>query len=123
MRRIVAVSAVGMLLGCDGKTDFNFSKTSNRAWNVGNIEVLNPYLVEPAGDAPAAMYFTVTNKGGATDSLLSVQVAGVPKAELHVTMPTSHSGGSMDHSAMMMTPVAGLEVPAHGKLALSPGGA
>ena len=88
---------------------------------VGSLTISNPYLVAPAGDAPAVMYFTIQNGGETPDTLTHIQVAGATSAELHREVADSmHAIGAMTNMTMVPMPVA--EIPAHGWLRLAPGG-
>ncbi|HXC24732.1 MAG TPA: copper chaperone PCu(A)C, partial [Gemmatimonadaceae bacterium] len=98
--------------------------------SAGALTIAGVYLVTPAGDAPAAMYFTIENTGPTTDTLTGVHVAGVTAAELHteVMSPMPHSPRqpmspampAMNMATMVATPA--VPVPAHSTLRLAPGG-
>lgn len=62
----------------------------------------------------AAAYFTLANSGG-RDRLLSVDAAGVGQASIH---QTSMNGGIMRMRALPQ----GIEIPAQGRVLLSPSG-
>ena len=64
---------------------------------------------------PAAAYLTIANPGGAADALLSAVSPGAASVELHETAMASDG-------MMGMHPVARLDVPAGGSVALAPGG-
>jgi hypothetical protein len=69
------------------------------------------YVREPANGINAAAYFTVFNTSGTADRLQSVTSGAGAQTSLHL-----ESGG-----AMQDVPAAGLTVPAHGSLSLTPG--
>ncbi|MBS1254070.1 MAG: hypothetical protein MAG451_03126 [Anaerolineales bacterium] len=76
--------------------------------------------VEGAWSRPAtaggtgAVYVTVTNEGGAADSLLGAQSEIAEAVELHET--------TMENDVMRMQPVSSVEVPAGGRVTFEPGG-
>jgi copper(I)-binding protein len=85
-------------------------------FKVGSLEIEHPWSrATPAGATVAGGYFTIINEGSAPDRLLSISSDVSEKAELHEM--------GVKDGVMTMRPVAGgLEVPAGGKVALSPGG-
>jgi copper(I)-binding protein len=85
-------------------------------FKVGDLEIEHPWSrATPAGATVAGGYFTIINGGSAPDRLLSISSDVSEKAELHEM--------GVKDGVMTMRPVAGgLEVPAGGKVALSPGG-
>lgn len=66
------------------------------------------------GQTSGAIYMTIVNDGDAPDRLVSAKGSLSATSELH---NSDMSGGMAS-----MKPVAGLDVPAHGKVALAPGG-
>ncbi|PBB95830.1 MULTISPECIES: copper chaperone PCu(A)C [unclassified Mesorhizobium] len=85
-------------------------------FKAGDLEVGHPWSrATPPGAKVAGGYFTVTNKGGSPDRLLSISSDISDKAELHEM--------SVKDGVMTMRPVSGgLVIPAGGKVALKPGG-
>lgn len=85
-------------------------------FKVGDLEIGHPWSrATPAGAKVAGGYFTITNKGGTADRLLSISSDISDRAELHEM--------AVKDGVMTMRPVAGgLEIPADGKVALAPGG-
>ncbi len=90
-------------------------------------EVWSRPVAVPAQDSAAGLadmphagfngvvYLQVENRGGAADRLLRAQAEVCAVTELHQTI--------MQEGRMMMQPVTnGLEIPARGRLELSPGG-
>lgn len=71
--------------------------------------VRDAYVREPADPAEAAAYFTITNDGGADDTLTSV-AASTGHASMHTTIGPK------------MVSLSSAPVPAHGSLDFSPGG-
>ena len=66
-------------------------------------------------DQPAAAYLSIVNASGTADALLSASSPGAASVELHETAMASDG-------MMGMHPVARLDVPAGGSVALAPGG-
>jgi periplasmic copper chaperone A len=77
------------------------------------IHIEAPWARASAGMTGAA-YLTVKNDGDAADKLLAVSTPAATKAELHSM--------SMEGNVMRMRPVLDIPVPAHGSVALKPGG-
>ncbi|RWL78616.1 MAG: copper chaperone PCu(A)C [Mesorhizobium sp.] len=84
-------------------------------FKVGDLEIEHPWSrATPPGAKVAGGYFTVVNKGSASDRLLSISSDISDKAELHEM--------GVKDGVMIMRPVeGGLEIPAGGKVALKPG--
>lgn len=72
--------------------------------------------LSPVAGRPAALYFTLTGRDGATDRLVAIDSAVVKRIELHESM-----GGGMD-GMTTMKPLAGVDVPARGSALFQPGG-
>lgn len=85
-------------------------------FKVGDLEIEHPWSrATPAGATVAGGYFTIINKGGTPDRLLSISSDVSEKAELHEM--------GVKDGVMTMRPVeGGLDIPAGGKVALAPGG-
>ncbi|MBN9222756.1 MAG: copper chaperone PCu(A)C [Mesorhizobium sp.] len=85
-------------------------------FKVGDLEIEHPWSrATPAGAKVAGGYFTIINKGGTSDRLLSISSDVSDKAELHEM--------GVKDGVMTMRPVeGGLDIPAGGKVALAPGG-
>ena len=82
-------------------------------YKLGGLEIGHPYAIASAGQT-AAGYFSVTNHGGAADSLVAIRTE-FPRSEVHST-ETDASGISR------MQAVPTLEIPAGGSVELKPGG-
>jgi protein SCO1/2 len=80
------------------------------------VDVERAYIVLPAGNAPAAVYFVARNPGAQPDSLRALSIDALGTATLH---ETAH-----DHATNVasMRAVTGIEVPPRGALQLAPGG-
>ena len=83
---------------------------------VGEISVTDAYIPQPASADVAAAYFTVTERGGQGDVLLSATSVPVAQAAL---MQESVSGA--DAETMTDLP-HGLAIPAQTSVELGPGG-
>jgi protein SCO1/2 len=81
------------------------------------LRVERAYLVIPVGEAPAALYFSASNRGSATDSIVAVEVPGAGVATMHEHQHDMATGN------MRMVPVAAYPVGAGATLRLAPGGA
>jgi len=77
----------------------------------GGIVVGGAYVRQPANGINAAAYFTVYNTSGQADQLQSVQAGAGAQTMLHQDEP---------NGTMKALP-AGVTVPAHGKVVLTPG--
>ena len=74
------------------------------------------YVVIPAGQGPAALYFVATNPFATADTIVSIGTEAIGPATLHQSMQDKVAG------TVHMMPVAALEVPARGSARLAPGG-
>jgi periplasmic copper chaperone A len=80
---------------------------------LGQLQITNARLPEPASPDEAVIYLTVKNRGATDDELTGVSA--------------DFAGGGMlmreqtQGSATQMQPLDGLVIPAHGQAALSPG--
>jgi copper(I)-binding protein len=83
------------------------------AARIGQLQILNPFLPDPASPAVASVYLTVRNTGASADRLVAVTS---PLA--HTTMLMTEEG---DGATGTMAPLAGLAIPAHGTATLQPG--
>lgn len=81
--------------------------------HVGSLEIIHPFLPDPASPTVAAVYLTVRNTGPTADQLVS---ATSPVARTSMLM-TEATGGQSE----VMAPLADLVIPAHGTAALQPG--
>ena len=81
------------------------------AARVGDLEVIDPFLPDPASPSVAAIYLTVKNTGARPDALIS---ASSPISADSMLMKENGHGSSM---AML----AELRIPAHGQASLKPG--
>lgn len=97
-----------MLPACGGR-----SSASAVAARVGDIEVLDAYLPDPASPSVAALYLTVRNTGAHADALIGASSPISASASMH--------SETADGMAETMTPIARVPVPAHGEATLAPG--
>ena len=74
------------------------------------------YVVIPAGQGPAALYFVATNPFAMADTIVSIGTEAIGPATLHQSMQDNVAG------TVHMMPVTALEVPTRGSARLAPGG-
>ena len=72
----------------------------------------------PAGLSTGVGYGAVVNDGPRPDRLVSASSPAARTVELHQSMMSNGPGGAMSH----MAPLAGVDVPAHGRVAFAPEG-
>lgn len=83
-------------------------------WSVGSITLSDPFARATAGKAKAGGgFFMITNKGDA-DRLIAAKADVSAVTELHTHI---HEG-----NVMKMRQVEAIDIPAHGTVALKPGG-
>jgi periplasmic copper chaperone A len=80
---------------------------------VGSLEVLDPFLPDPATPSVAAIYLTVKDTGSRADALVSATSPVAPD----VLLMTENDRGSFDSMGMLRE----LRIPAHGQASLVPG--
>jgi copper(I)-binding protein len=81
----------------------------------GNLEIERPWArATPPGASVAGGFASVRNRGGDADKLIGASSPAADRVELHVM--------SMQNGVMRMRQVPSFAVPAHGELALKPGG-
>jgi len=79
------------------------------------LTVHDAWVREPAGDRKITAAFAIVENSGAVQrAIVSATAEGAEKAELHEM--------KMVESMMQMRPVQRIDVPAHGKVELKPGG-
>ncbi|MGO9334899.1 MAG: copper chaperone PCu(A)C [Acidimicrobiales bacterium] len=87
--------------------------TSKVVGRVGSLEILNPFLPDPASPSVAAIYLTVKDTGSKADAL----VAATSPAAPDVMLMTENAHGSFGSMGMLRE----LRIPAHGQASLAPG--
>jgi len=87
--------------------------TGRVAARVGEIEIIDPYLPNPASPSVAAVYLTVRNTGSTPDALVGASSAIAASATLHTEI--------VQGSYEAMVPLVRLGVSAHGQASLVPG--
>jgi copper(I)-binding protein len=107
----VAAAALSILAGCGSAS--TAASGGNVAARVGDLEILHPYLPDPASPSVAAVYLTVRNDGSHPDRLLTVTSTSAAHSML---MTEDDQGGTGT-----MAPLRGLAIPAHGEASLVPG--
>jgi copper(I)-binding protein len=104
---VALVGAAGLVRGALPQ---NAPASASQASASAPMLVSGAYVREPANGINAAAYFTVYNTTGDADVLTSVNSGAGAETTLH-----TETDGSMSSSA------AGLTIPAHGSVSLSPG--
>ena len=87
------------------------------AWaqNKGDVEIDATWTrATPPGASVAGGYASIRNRGAAPDKLVAASSPAADHVELHVM--------AMDGGVMRMRQVKEFDLPAHGELALKPGG-
>lgn len=80
-----------------------------------DVRIVNAYArATPPGARTAAAYLTIDNRGAAADRLVGARSPAAAAVELHAM---SHENGMM-----RMRAIARVDVPAHGRVDLAPGG-
>lgn len=80
---------------------------------VGSLEVVNPFLPDPASPSVASIYLTVRNSGSKADDLVAATSPSAPE----VMLMTENAHGSFGSMGMLRE----LRIPAHGQASLVPG--
>jgi len=84
-------------------------------YTLRDIRIAHPYArPTPPGARTGGAYFTVRNAGKAADRLTRVASPAARVVEIHSM--------TMDGTLMKMRPVAGIQIPAGGEVALGSGG-
>lgn len=114
---LLATVAAGVLLtacGAPASTDASQQPTIKTASaQTGPLHITGAYIPRPANPDVAAAYLVVTD-GGSADALTGVTSSASTDVGLHKTVEHGNVG--------TMVPVPAIDVPAHGKLVLQPGG-
>ncbi len=81
----------------------------------GQLVIHHPWIREtPVGASTAAGYAEIENKGNEPDRLLSVEIKGAAKLEIHSIV--------LENNVAIMRPSPdGIEIPAHATIELEPG--
>lgn len=112
---ITAVACTSTTAGVSGPASASTSPSPRGSASSGPIQITDAYLPQPASPEVAAVYFTVTDTSAQADTLLSA--TPVPSAQVSLMSESSSAGAES-----MSTVSGGLPIPAHGQLALAPGG-
>jgi copper(I)-binding protein len=105
------LSGVALVIPLEVTSGAAPSTSSNVAARVGHLEVIDPFLPDPASPSVAAIYLTVKNTGSKPDALIS---ASSPVSPQSMLMKESAHGSTMGM-------LAELRIPAHGEASLKPG--
>jgi len=107
MRRWLAFSMVGMFLA--------FAPAAFAQAQRGDLTIQDVWTRATPGNAKtAAVYFTVVNRGGEADRIVSASSPAADRADMHTDI---HDG-----DIMRMRRVVGVDVPAGGRAQFSPNG-
>jgi copper(I)-binding protein len=107
-RRLSAGAAALAVLGAGCAPRASATVTGEVA-HVGHLQIVHPYLPDPASPSVAAVYLTVRNTGSTPDRLVSVTSPLAPVAMLMTEDDTAGTGGSTGTMAPLDGP-AGVKV-------------
>jgi copper(I)-binding protein len=102
---------VALVIPFEATSGATLSASSNVAARVGHLEVIDPFLPDPASSSVAAIYLTVKNTGSQPDALIS---ASSPVSPQSMLMKENAHGSTMGM-------LAELRIPTHGQASLKPG--
>jgi copper(I)-binding protein len=114
-----AALALGLLVGLAatfagcGQTPAPVEPGRSRG-SAGPLIVSTGCIAEPIATNPAALYFTVTNRGADDDALVGVIADGVDRADIHRTVERA--------GIAWMEPAAEVAIRAGGSVHFTPGG-
>lgn len=106
---LVVVGVAGAGCGVSGSATSTSTSSSTVVARVGGLEIIDPFLPDPASSSVAAVYLTVRNTGSVPDDLVSV------------FSPMAGSSSLMTEKNGGMGTLNDLMVPAHGEASLAPG--
>lgn len=94
---------------------FSAAPASAHGYKAGALEIGHPWAREtPPGATTGAAYLKVKNTGTGDDRLVSVEIAGAERAELHLS--------ATENGVARMRPVDGVVLAAGQETRLAPGG-
>ena len=99
---------MGILAACGGSAGSGTGAPV--AGRIGDLEIIHPFLPDPASPAVASVYLTVRDTGALPDRLVAASSVAAGSAMLMAEQP-----------AGTMAPLDALAVPAHGEASLAPG--
>jgi copper(I)-binding protein len=100
-------------LSIGAKAGASRDATTKVVARVGHLEIINPFLPDPASPSVASVYLTVKNLGPKADDLVS---ESSPIASSTMLM-TENNHGAVGTMGMLRD----LRIPAHGQASLKPG--
>jgi len=106
----VVLGVAAALAGCGQAPSSSDSSTSV---SIGPLTILDSCIAEPIGANPAALYFSVMNRGPVDDALVGVVVESVDRADIHRTV--EHAG------IAWMEPAPDVTIPAGRSVRFGPG--
>jgi periplasmic copper chaperone A len=117
LRRAVLLSALTLAQVATGPAAFfGAAPTFAHEVTVGDLQIIHPYIPQPAASAKTAGgYMAIINSGTEADRLLGVESDIAAKVMLHESKVDADGIGTMAH-------VSALEIPAGGTVSLEPGG-
>jgi len=80
------------------------------AARLGDLEIIHPFLPDPASPSVAAVYLTVRDTGAAPDRLIAISTTAATTSMMMAEEPNG-----------AMAPLVDLQIPAHGEASLAPG--
>ena len=83
-------------------------------YRLGSLLIVHPRAVSLIPGRPVVVYMTVVNQSDSIERIIAVHAPGARRAEMHQHV--------MSGEVMMMKAVNEIEVAAHGKAELKPGG-
>ena len=90
----------------------DWARASPVRGSAGPLEISHVVVTAPIADAPAALYFTVANRGAEPDTLIGVDSDAARSTVLHDAMSNAAGMAMMER----------LAIPARGEIGLHPGG-
>ena len=111
---LLALAIAGCATGESAAGESATGESTPAVASVGDLVVTRAVAPAPIGDSPAALYFTVVNRGQAADTLVAVESDAADEVMLHDQV---RRGGSM-----VMEHVREVAVPAGDSVRLAPGG-
>jgi periplasmic copper chaperone A len=100
--------------GCGASSHASDGTSGRIAARLGALEVIDPFLPDPASPNVAAVYLTVRNTGSVPDRLVAISSSAATTSMLM----SEDDRGSVD----TMGRLGALFVPAHSQATLAPGG-
>ena len=110
---VAAILSGALTAGVGPSADASQQAGAQVVAHVGHLEVINPFLPDPASPSVAAIYLTVKNTGPKADALVGATSPAAPDVMLMTESPRGTFGS--------MGMLRELRIPAHGQASLVPG--